>query len=99
MSWSVGTRGTKEKVAAEIAKQFDGAAASYDSMNPEEAKDIRACKERVLQAIEACDIANAGTDANNKPINGVNVSAYGSRSGLSMSMAVSVGACHVEEAP
>lgn len=98
MSWSVSAKGKDAaQVKESIAKDFDLAAANYDSQNPEEAADIRAAKERTLSGIDACKFNDAYADGDGKPMNGVVAYAYGSRSSWSATFTVSVSAAHVED--
>lgn len=56
MSWGVKAVGTKGAVQAELEKQFDAAAKTYEGT--EEEKDVLAVKERALAAVSTFEPSN-----------------------------------------
>jgi hypothetical protein len=58
VSWSIEFTGSKSGVSAAVTEALDKVAASYDGK--EEAKDVLACKERILALVEAMQLSKDG---------------------------------------
>jgi hypothetical protein len=63
VSWSIEFTGSKSGVSAAVTEALDKVAASYEGK--EEAKDVLACKDRILSLIAATQLSKDGyTDWN-----------------------------------